>query len=844
MKEQIISLFKSYVILLVVSTIVVPTCANNNNDDNNNNMNMGGVPYQISNGPNMIKNDKHKWNGTPGTYKTQFTENIEGEVEHFDVYGEVRTVYSEVYWTRNLPINLPKELIKRFEGKVMAITGYEVDQVTHDGPEPGSTTTSTELGGFSCYPSCDKNGEDKSVPIYNAYNHHYFSWLTGADAEMYENKNLGNVPNPTSTSFRAKENTTHGYPASIVYKENPGGEFRKSYHGYPSGYAQLLASPTQWVVEPMQIDTHNRNYDINDDKIGYKEWFLPKRFTDNNMTDLGSGMCPLIECPCTDRIGKIKVKTPDVLTSNSQCQKPILDFKSCKSAFQDIMNINKGNIVLNKVQSVENDKSLPSGCIIQPVASAITNKAQEPEKYNLIFNKVNDDDGSDEKDDVTCGDDNTATALVGTNNLGNLTTLTIEHNGFVVGNNLTFTISGPSGSWYGVGFNAEKMADEPYAIIVDGNGKVSERKLGNHAPGKLLPNTLTVLSNSVKNNIRTVTITRAIVASDEMSYLKNAGNLNVITAIGSTVELSYHKERTGAMIVLLPQKINSCLCQPNIKQFITYMNQTKNGFGYDCVDEPRSDMLRKGDGTQRAGIQNMACDVETYHGGLQCCKHKTLLTDLNQDSKIPKGKVDKYFLKWRYYFQEYKPKTKATKASHKHLHHWVFLIDDAVNDYEEDNLASHYGIDMGTGIGTITAHLQVKDMGLEDNGIGMNDNPGANLIPFNDKTKITPLVMTPHCHAPSCIREEFWNADTGEIICNMTAKYGDEKYGSLNGIFNEANYITIVPCIFGYQEGLQFPFTLTQDTNITAIKYFNNTWRHLGQMAQWTGLMVYDTDPY
>ena len=25
-------------------------------------------------------------------------------------------------------------------------------------------------------------------------------------------------------------------------------------------------------------------------------------------------------------------------------------------------------------------------------------------------------------------------------------------------------------------------------------------------------------------------------------------------------------------------------------------------------------------------------------------------------------------------------------------------------------------------------------------------------------------------------RQEFWNADTGEIICNMTAAYGDEKW--------------------------------------------------------------------
>ena len=32
-----------------------------------------------------------------------------------------------------------------------------------------------------------------------------------------------------------REGTEHGFPTSIVFKENPGGEFRKSYHGYPSG---------------------------------------------------------------------------------------------------------------------------------------------------------------------------------------------------------------------------------------------------------------------------------------------------------------------------------------------------------------------------------------------------------------------------------------------------------------------------------------------------------------------------------------------------------------------------------------------------------------------------------
>ena len=52
--------------------------------------------------------------------------------------------------------------------------------------------------------------------------------------------------------------------------------------------------------------------------------------------------------------------------------------------------------------------------------------------------------------------------------------------------------------------------------------------------------------------------------------------------------------------------------------------------------------------------------------------------------------------------------------------------------------------------------------------------------------------------------------------------------------------MAIPPCIFGNQSGIQDPWAITPDTNITAIKYFNNTFRHLGQMAQWTGMMVRD----
>ena len=95
-------------------------------------MNAGGVPYTISNP------------APEGHFSTEFANE---SPEYFDVYAEVKTRYSQVYWTRSPNLPLPKDIVERFEGKVMAITGYEVDQVmkTPDG--------------------------DKSVPIYNAYNH-------------------------------------------------------------------------------------------------------------------------------------------------------------------------------------------------------------------------------------------------------------------------------------------------------------------------------------------------------------------------------------------------------------------------------------------------------------------------------------------------------------------------------------------------------------------------------------------------------------------------------------------------------------------------------------------------
>jgi hypothetical protein len=98
--------------------------------------------------------------------------------------------------------------------------------------------------------------------------------------------------------------------------------------------------------------------------------------------------------------------------------------------------------------------------------------------------------------------------------------------------------------------------------------------------------------------------------------------------------------------------------------------------------------------------------------------------------------------------------------------------DDALNDYEEVNEITNGGEarDLNS-VSNITAHVTVRTMGLEN-------------IPAK-WTSMSPLVMTPHCHAPSCIRQEMWNIDTNPptLLCRAFARYGN----SSTELYNEAN---------------------------------------------------------
>ena len=266
----------------MISTAFILTLATNLSP------NMNGDVYGISN-PNLFSKN---------SFSTVYSE-INPDYEYFDVYSPpITSRYAEVFWTMMPSVKLPEEIIDRFSQKIMAIVGYETDQVFSNGT---------------------------SVPITWAYNHHYEAYLRSNET------NLIKIENYVDTDYGqfnhgAKEiwklNQT-GDLNSLFFSEANGGEFRQSFHGYPRNYAQLIKSPHFFNIQPMQIDTRNRNPKyINQTK--FIAGILPREVA----SPPNAYYSGLLECPCTTRIHKKLTHAYDV-SLNQECEKPILNENVC-----------------------------------------------------------------------------------------------------------------------------------------------------------------------------------------------------------------------------------------------------------------------------------------------------------------------------------------------------------------------------------------------------------------------------------------------------------------------------------------------------------------------------------
>ena len=124
-------------------------------------------------------------------------------------------------------------------------------------------------------------------------------------------------------------------------------------------------------------------------------------------------------------------------------------------------------------------------------------------------------------------------------------------------------MTGPASVYYAVGFGHHVM-DGTYAIVVDGfDGSVTERVLGHHRAGYSLVSSLSVMVNTVHDNIRTVAVLRDTTYQDCV-ILENLGGvchdfssfltdcqygMKLIFARGSTAEFAMHQQHGSGLVV-------------------------------------------------------------------------------------------------------------------------------------------------------------------------------------------------------------------------------------------------------------------------------------------------------
>ena len=429
---------------------------------------------------------------------------------YFDVYSPIiESRYGEVYWTMMKSVPLPKQIVDKFNNNTMAIVGYEMNQVFKGNGE----------------------SEDISVPITWAYNHHYETYLLGNNTYLEKNNNTNytndwgiyNHGSKSLWNLNPIFDTPFEIPHSQFFSEANGGESRGSYHGYPNNMAQLINSPKMFQIQPMQIDTRNRDPKYIDDEI-FHPGILPKE----SASPPNASYSGLLECPCTDRVIKSIKYDYNLEINVTNCNKNINNRTQC-------FDISKKFITSLKNITV-NDRSLPTGCSFNY------------EKNIVVFNRYTKSNYNPTNDnyDLFLGKSSTQTAEYHAEYH-----LTIDFKK----NNLTFNVSGPADVWFGLALNAKSMSDLPYSIIFDGTGQVLEYKLGKHSSGNKLNKTINIISNKVINNMRYVLLSRlnSGYSPDYYKFNKDTLNIPILNAQGSKKEFSYHKSKSADLLSIFPE---------------------------------------------------------------------------------------------------------------------------------------------------------------------------------------------------------------------------------------------------------------------------------------------------
>lgn len=590
----------------------------------------------------------------------------------------INTTYGEVFWQMLPSVDLPKDIVDEYQDKYMIITGFEVDVRRVN----------------------ESTGKEVSVPVYQSYNHHYAPAIHSSYAEC-----LGDI-GPTDSHghptllYEVKGSPPEGTRLVTNFVHGNGNEHRQVYHGIPSGYGQILYSPSTFTLIPMQINTNDGT-----NRLG-AGGPVPKFSRDH--ANLHGFYSPLLECPCTTRIQKAIGNLTSQLVG--MCDVMPIASSDC---FAGAFNLFQSDVVKNlTVESAH----IPPGCSVS----------------------------LDDRDGIVVTFNNNRSSLTACDVVPSVLTKGSSTSSMVKLNVsidlkkdlVTIYMEGPSDVWFAVGFNASTMEDTPYTIVVS-DKNITERKLSDHAAGTELKSSLKILSDNVSNDRRTVSMSRTLkgITTDHFTFDTRQGTIPFINAIGNSPSFGSHRYRAAASLTLLSQNV-SCLCAGAQGKIDGYP------LNANCVDEPLSDLLK---------TNNPTCTVSTYVGGLACCRHGTILLDAEQEPTRPKH-IDSVFFRFRFYYQrnitieDVKPVYHVEWAGNgcdsgltgTNSHHCTHIeFDVTPSDSDTQTFKSDFLAEWMLGDTCATTSPQCMDK--------------SQLGPSG---KIELVMAAAHCHAPNCISQE------------------------------------------------------------------------------------------
>jgi len=348
-----------------------------------------------------------------------------------------------------------------------------------------------------------------------------------------------------------------------------------------------------------------------------------------------------------------------------------------------------------------------------------------------------------------------------------------------------------------------------------------------HEEGTPLEPSVTVVSNTVEGARRTVVLSRSLIGKtkDHFTFGADAITIPLITGIGMSQVFAHHRAKTIAAVSVAPADVPTCVCDLGVTGKLCYSG------GVGCTQFTKA--CENGDNGTLAWQKNPTCNSRTYVGGLHCCGHGRIMLDEDQPIR---PELLRYRLKWRFWFQEY---AETPAPSHENLDRIFIKTEANAGEYDVPPAFAPAAGYPNWPEGVPTPGTACTGTCPKDDPFNGTDCQCHHTITHRWSMKNVRLIYASfHCHAPTCISGELYNADTMELLCKVRPTWGVGDVG--NDRFDEEGYLLLPPCLWGSpdpeeaaKEGLK-PSKFFPSINFLSVKKANNTGTgHYGDMSMW-----------